>query len=322
MTAQITTIPGGTSQAAVSGTTIRAEPGVRYEIADIAPDGTVGPALTAAQLTMAPNVPDVGDMSVTLPDGTILVFKGMIELFALGAGLSAGGDLVVASLEDLIAPAAGDAGTAPDGGGSSQAFNLASPGSPNDFGDAPEGRFDPEDSGIAPLTGEDPNDFVAPEGPAPAEAEAPVIEPDNELEPEPDPDDEDDEFVPSIPILSTEPPRDIPMPANSPEASEGDGPGTAGKDPFVFKLGEATGDEVIEDYDLGDDTLRFDDVLGAGEDAIAALEKVVDVTEEGDDVVITRTDGKGTIRIEGIAEAGEFDSVQDLANATTLEINA
>ena len=59
-----------------------------------------------------------------------------------------------------------------------------------------------------------------------------------------------------------------------------------------------------------------------GEDTIAALEKVVDVTEEGDDVVITRTDGKGTIRIEGIAEAGEFDSVQDLADATKLEINA
>ena len=113
MTAQITTIPGGASQAAVSGTTIRAEPGVRYEIADIAPDGTVGPALTAAQLTMAANLPDLGDMSVTLPDGTVLVFKGMIELFALGSGLSVGGDPVVASLEDLVAPAAGDTGTPP-----------------------------------------------------------------------------------------------------------------------------------------------------------------------------------------------------------------
>ena len=170
MTAQITTLPGGTAQAAASGTVIRVEPGVRYEIADIAPDGTVGPALTAAQLTMAPNVPDFGDMSVTLPDGTVLVFKGMVELFALGAGLSVGGDQVVASLEDLTAPAAGgETGAGPDGGGSSQAFNLASPGSPNVFGDAPEGRFDPADSDIAPPDGEDPNDFVEAADPAPGE---------------------------------------------------------------------------------------------------------------------------------------------------------
>ena len=110
----------------------------------------------------------------------------------------------------------------------------------------------------------------------------------------------------------------------------GDGPGsiagTGGKDTFLFNLSEATGADTIKDYDLGDDTLRFDDVLGAADgDKIAALEKIVDVSKDGDDVVITRTDGKGTIRIEGIAagaEAGAFDSVQDLADATKLEINA
>ena len=150
MTAQITTLPDGTARAAESGTVIQAEPGVRYEIADIAPDGTVGPALTAAQLVMESNAPDFGDMSVTLPDGTVLVFKGMIELFALGAGLSAGDDQLIASLEDLIAPAAGpEGGAGPDGGGSSQAFNLASPGAANQFGDAPEGRFDPADAELA-----------------------------------------------------------------------------------------------------------------------------------------------------------------------------
>ena len=99
--------------------------------------------------------------------------------------------------------------------------------------------------------------------------------------------------------------------------------GTGGKDTFLFNLGEATGDDVIKDYDLDDDTLRFDDVLGAADgDKIAALEKIVNVKEEGNDVIITRTDGKGTIRIEGIAGAGDFDSVQDLADATNLQINA
>ena len=140
---------------------------MRYEIADIAPDGTVGPALTAAQLVMEANAPDFGDMSVTLPDGTVLVFKGMVELFALGAGLSAGDDQLIASLEDLIAPAAGpEGGAGPDGGGSSQAFNLASPGAANEFGDAPEGRFDPADTDIAPLADEEEDPGDAPDAPA------------------------------------------------------------------------------------------------------------------------------------------------------------
>ena len=62
--------------------------------------------------------------------------------------------------------------------------------------------------------------------------------------------------------------------------------------------------------------------MGSDGDKIAALEEIVNVREDGDDVVVTRTDGKGTIRIEGIAGAGAFDSVQDLADATELEINA
>ena len=107
MTAQITTLPGGTAQTAVSGTVIRTAPGTRYEIADLAPDGTASPALTAARLIVVPNVPDLGDISVTLPDGTVLVFKGMVDLFGSGSGLSAGGVPVLASLEDLAAPAAG-----------------------------------------------------------------------------------------------------------------------------------------------------------------------------------------------------------------------
>ena len=443
MTAQITTIPGGASQAAVSGTTIQAEPGVRYEIADIAPDGTVGPALTAAQLILAPNVPDVGDMSVTLPDGTVLVFKGLVELFALGAGLSAGGDLVVASLEDLIAPAAGDAGTAPDGGGSSQAFNLASPGSPNDFGDAPEGRFDPEGSDIAPLTGEDPNDFVAPAAPAPADDPAPesgvLFTAGNDVayfdsgvpallaDGTPNPDfarlsgssgnvdprnlmqalgnddlvrlddaggvnnlkslgelldvpaafyggggddtvhggtDEDrvyggggDDTVyggEGNDVLfgdarSVESGDDVLYGGAGDDTLYADGIdditvkdtggndtlyGGAGNDTFVFNLKEATGDDVIEDYVLGEDTLRFDgaadilgqeDILGDREKLIVELEKLVDVTNDGKDVFITRQDENGRISritIKGLAHPENFASVDDLDAATTLVINA
>ena len=461
MTAQITTIPGGTSQAAVSGTTIRAEPGVRYEIADIAPDGTVGPALTAAQLVLAPNVPDLGDMSVTLPDGTVLVFKGLVELFALGAGLSVGGDLVVASLEDLIAPAAGDAGTAPDGGGSSQAFNLASPGSPNDFGEAPEGRFDPEGSDIAPLTGEDPNDFVAPAAPAPGAAPAPEtgvlftagndvayfdrdvpalladgtpnpdfarlsgssgnVDPRNVMQALGNDDlvrlddaggvnnlkslgelldvpaafyggggndtvhggtDEDRVFggtdedrvyggggddtvyggggddtvyggegndVLFGDVRGVESGDDVLYGGDGDDTLYADGidditvedlggkdtlEGGAGNDTFVFNLKEATGDDVIEDFVLGEDTLRFNgvedflgyqDILGDREKLIVELEKLVDVTNDGKDVFITRQDQNGKINritIKGLAHPEGFASVDDLDTANMLEINA
>ena len=665
MTAQITTLPGGTGQAAVSGTVIRVAPGARYEIATLAPDGTVGPALTAARLVMAPNVPDAGDISVTLPDGTVLVFKGMIELFGSGAGLSAGGVPVLASLEDLAAPAAGDAATASlDEGGSSQAFNPASPGGPNSFGDAPEGRFDPERPDSAPTDDETPDDLPdEPSGPAFSEAQDPLPdEPDEEDHGDDsltggdgkdtllgdakgdladgtggddtlhggDGDDsiagdagdsmirstgggdtieggrgrdkisgdaagdlrdgskggddlikgDGDGLFAERKSVSVSPNQGIPHQGTisstlkisgfkgkisdlnlkfdifhshysdlvitliSPSGTEvlvarsgniiqadallrgglyaggvtldddgggvpvtsahrghknlrpvnplsrfdgedpngtwtlrvsdrvpydsgtlrswgleietggvpasfddsiagdaggaivdsaggddtlyggegsdslsgdaggdigqggagggdtlfggdrgdilvgdaggvirdggkgggdalyggdgndtlygdaanknsvtisieagasagddtleggagddtlyGDAPGSVagmgGKDTFVFNLGEATGDDVIKDYDLDDDTLRFDDVMvGADGDKIAALEKIVEVKEDGADVVITRTDGKGTIKIEGIAGSGEFDSVQDLADATTLEINA
>ena len=189
MTAQITTLPGGTAQAAVSGTVIQVAPGTRYEIAALAPDGTVGPALTAARLIVAPNLPDLGDISVTLPDGTVLVFKGMIDLFGSGSGLSAGGVPVLASLEDLAAPAAGeDLAVSEDGenlaaptagGGSSQAANPVSPGDANEFGGARKGRSDSKGSDGKDSEDEDSGDedsggVPEPKGPAFSEAKGPA----------------------------------------------------------------------------------------------------------------------------------------------------
>ena len=83
---------------------------------------------------------------------------------------------------------------------------------------------------------------------------------------------------------------------------------------------------MIKGFVVGEDgdTLRFEDVVVTEEDeddGIAALERVVNVSKEGNDVVITRTDEKGgTIRIEGIAADKQFTSVQDLNEETLLVI--
>ena len=144
MSAQVTAVPGD-SKTYPSGSIIVAEPGVSYRIADVAPDGSVGPTLTPPDVEVTANQPSPGDLSVRLPDGTLLVFQGLIALFSQGSGLAGGdGSLVVDSLEDLIEPAAGgDAGGrtgGDDAGGSSQAVDPAELGPlGQDFGSADGG---------------------------------------------------------------------------------------------------------------------------------------------------------------------------------------
>ena len=144
MSAQVTAVPGDT-KTYPSGSIIVAQPGVRYRIADVAPDGTVGPALTPPDIEVTANQPSPGDLSVRLPDGTLLIFEGMIALFSQGSGLAGGdGTLVVDSLEDLVEPAAGNNGGGgtggDDAGGSSLAVDPAELGPlGQDFGSADGG---------------------------------------------------------------------------------------------------------------------------------------------------------------------------------------
>ena len=136
MTAQVTATPGG-SEVITSGSTIPAQPGVIYQIADVGPDGNIGPVLTPPDLQFQVNEPSIGDLTVILPDGTQIVFQGMVELFGQGTGIAgADGTLVVATLEDAIAAAAGgdQGGQAADGGGSSGAFNTPTIGGATEFG--------------------------------------------------------------------------------------------------------------------------------------------------------------------------------------------
>ena len=159
MTAQVTAFPGG-SEVVTSGTVITALSGVAYQIADVGPDGSVGPALTPPELQLLVNEPDLGDITAILPDGTQVVFKGMVELFGQGTGIAgADGTLVVASLEDAVATAAGGdgGGTAPDGGGSSGAFNPATITELTNFEGGPGGSFNAGGVDLSGLPTADPN---------------------------------------------------------------------------------------------------------------------------------------------------------------------
>lgn len=94
-----------------------------------------------------------------------------------------------------------------------------------------------------------------------------------------------------------------------------------GDDTFVFSVIQNTGDDVIRDFDITDDTLRFDDVLGGDFAGLSAL--IASVNEAGGDVVITFNDGD-TITVDnlaGLATDGTFDTVTDLQDLN-LEINA
>ncbi|MGF1612245.1 MAG: Ig-like domain-containing protein [Kiloniellales bacterium] len=127
MTAQVTATPPGTTTIYESGARIPTEPGVIYQIADIAGDGTLGPVLDPLELQRAAQG---NDLEITLPDGTLLVFENLVQVLTqdAGGGLAGPGNaLVIATLEHAFAPAVGEEPAAPppasDGGGSAQAFN-------------------------------------------------------------------------------------------------------------------------------------------------------------------------------------------------------
>lgn len=159
MTAQVTAIPGG-SEVLRSGSEIVARPGVRYQIADVdLVAGMIGPVLTQPDLALTLNEPSLGDLTVTLPDGTVLVFLDMIELFGQGTGLADGtGGLAVASLEDVVTTEAGpDDDATPEDGGNSVAVNEASISDPRDFGSVERGGFEVGERGLGGQDEEDDN---------------------------------------------------------------------------------------------------------------------------------------------------------------------
>lgn len=188
MTAQVTATPPGTTTIYQSGARIPAEPGVIYQIADVAPDGTLGPVLDPQELERNPSGED---LEITLPDGTVLIFEGLIPVLAQNAGgglAGPGNELVIATLEQAVAPALGEEAPAPppsDGtGGSSQAFNSFQPDSgPGDdtqsFGDAPEESFTVTEAGTTefPEDETDPNLLLTLDEETPAESTLPPAPP-------------------------------------------------------------------------------------------------------------------------------------------------
>ena len=155
MSALVTAIPGGT-EVLETGSVIQARPGVRFQIADFdLAAGTIGTILTPSEMTLAPNEPGPGDLTVTLPDGTILVFLDMIALTTEGSGLADGdGALAAAWLEDEIEPASGQQeGADPEAGGSSDAVQDAAISELKNFGNVPRG--DIEFGSLGPLEQEE-----------------------------------------------------------------------------------------------------------------------------------------------------------------------
>ena len=75
--------------------------------------------------------------------------------------------------------------------------------------------------------------------------------------------------------------------------------------------------DTITDFDLGEDTLRFHDVLDSGEEEIF-LDNVVLVANSGINADITLTTDTGTsITIEGVNSTGIFDSYSTLGDFLT-----
>ncbi|MGF1612246.1 MAG: Ig-like domain-containing protein [Kiloniellales bacterium] len=159
MTAQILATPPGSTTTLASGAAFPVEAGVIYQIALVDAEGNVGPILDPQSLVREA---DGNDLVVTLPDGTTIILEGMVQVLAEGAGgglAGPDGTLVIATLEQAFAPAAGPQAAlgGDDEGGSSQAFNQALITPNRLFGEAPEGPF-PE-LGLAGFTLEeqDPN---------------------------------------------------------------------------------------------------------------------------------------------------------------------
>ena len=142
MTAQVIANPPGSITTYGPDGRIPVEAGVVYRIVDLDSSGVAGPVLDPLALTRE----IVGeDLQVTLPDGTVLTFEGMLTVLAEGAGgglAGPDGELAIASLEALVAPAEGaqaqgDTGQGEADDGSSQAFNQAQITDPRQFGEVP-----------------------------------------------------------------------------------------------------------------------------------------------------------------------------------------
>ena len=123
MTAQILATPPGSTTTLASGAALPVEAGVIYQIALVDAEGNVGPILDPQSLEREA---DGNDLIVTLPDGTEIVLQGMVQVLAEGAGgglAGPEGTLVVATLEQAFAPAAGpqEGQGGPQDQGSSQA---------------------------------------------------------------------------------------------------------------------------------------------------------------------------------------------------------
>ncbi len=164
MTVQITTAPTGISQTVENGGTVVVPRGgpVIFQIRDIDPNGTVGPVIDPGlfQTEISGN-----DLIVTLPDGTVVQFEGLMAQLASpqDQGGTAGtvGTPAINSPESAFEPAIGPTSGAqgPEGGGSIQAVqSFFDDGFGNFFGVGPGGEFvgvPRAGAGSAPVT--DPN---------------------------------------------------------------------------------------------------------------------------------------------------------------------
>lgn len=147
MTAQVIANPPGSITSYETGGRVPVEAGVVYRIVDLDENGVASPVLDPFAL---PREIVGEDLQVTLPDGTLLIFEGLLTVLAAGGGgglAGPHGELAIASLEALVAPAEGGqaqggTGQGEAGDGSSQAFNQAALTDPREFGEAGEGDFE------------------------------------------------------------------------------------------------------------------------------------------------------------------------------------
>ena len=83
MTAEIIATPPGSATVLASGASYPVEAGVIYQFAVVDSNGDVGPILDPQSLEREA---DGNDLVITLPDGTVIVLQGMVQILAEGAG--------------------------------------------------------------------------------------------------------------------------------------------------------------------------------------------------------------------------------------------
>lgn len=115
------------------------------------------------------------------------------------------------------------------------------------------------------------------------------------------------------------------------EGSEGNDTliGGADADRFKFSLAEDSGNDVIEDFQVGSDVLVFDDLLSGFDstkelDSKGAKKAGFSVSQEGGadgDVTVSFGQGGGSVELQGIGTSGGVDSFKDLSQLVSLELN-